>query len=183
MASNSGKTIKTTDLRGLFIYQEKKRTVYYDIFNKSGYILNNAEIKNYLMYSGRYSGMALVGCLLYYMTGNVPLAVGVAVAGLIILEIVFRKAFLHKLPEIRNYERPEKQKYVDYVAENESLTRMGLILLATVLLVAVLIYNIMTGVYKDQLSVIISYLVIAGAAVFFVLNVIAVFKKLKMEKK
>ena len=127
MASNSGKTIKTTDLRGLFIYQEKKRTVYYDIFNKSGYILNNAEIKN--------------------------------------------------------YDRPEKQKYVDYVAENESLTRMGLILLATVLLVAVLIYNIMTGVYKDQLSVIISYLVIAGAAVFFVLNVIAVFKKLKMEKK
>ena len=83
-----------------------------------------------------------------------------------------------QLPEITAYERPKKQSYVDSIATDETVTRIILLIVIGVLLAFMLIYNIATGVYKDQLSVIMSYMVIAGAIVLTVLHGIALIKKL-----
>ncbi|MBE6104277.1 MAG: hypothetical protein E7193_05220 [Erysipelotrichaceae bacterium] len=184
MANSVGRnTMKASDLRGVSIYQEKKRTVYYDVLNKNGYIINNAEVKNYMLFSNRHTAIALGAVVIYYLTNNVVLSVGLGIAALIATEIVFRKTFLHKLPEITAYERPKKQSYVDSIATDETVTRIILLIVIGILLAFMLIYNIATGVYKDQLSVIMSYMVIAGAIVLTVLHGIALIKKLTNKNK
>ena len=76
MANSVGRnTMKASDLRGVSIYQEKKRTVYYDVLNKNGYIINNAEVKNYMLFSNRHTAIALGAVVIYYLTNNVVLSV------------------------------------------------------------------------------------------------------------
>ena len=135
MANSVGRnTMKASDLRGVSIYQEKKRTVYYDVLNKNGYIINNAEVKNYMLFSNRHTAIALGAVVIYYLTNNVVLSVGLGIAALIATEIVFRKTFLHKLPEITAYERPKKQSYVDSIATDETVTRIILLIVIGILL-------------------------------------------------
>ncbi len=184
MANSIGRnTMKASDLRGVSIYQEKKRTVYYDVLTKSGYVINNAEVRNYMLFSNRHTAIILGAVVIYYLSNNVVLSVGLGIAALVVVEFIFRKAFLHKLPEIKAYNRPKKQSYVDSIAADETVTRIILLLVIGVLLAFMLIYNIATGVYKDQLSVIMSYIVIAGAIVLTVLHGIALIKKLTNKNK
>ncbi len=184
MANSIGRnTMKASDLRGVSIYQEKKRTVYYDVLTKSGYVINNAEVRNYMLFSNRHTAIILGAVVIYYLSNNVVLSVGLGIAALVAVEFIFRKAFLHKLPEIKAYNRPKKQSYVDSIAADETVTRIILLLVIGVLLAFMLIYNIATGVYKDQLSVIMSYIVIAGAIVLTVLHGIALIKKLTNKNK
>ncbi len=184
MANSIGRnTMKASDLRGVSIYQEKKRTVYYDVLTKSGYVINNAEVRNYMLFSNRHTAIILGAVVIYYLSNNVVLSVGLGIAALVAVEFIFRKAFLHKLPEIKAYNRPKKQSYVDSIAADETVTRIILLLVIGVLLAFMLIYNIATGVYEDQLSVIMSYIVIAGAIVLTVLHGIALIKKLTNKNK
>lgn len=183
MAQNVGRgNIKTTDLTGLFLYQEKKRTVYYDIFTKNGYIINNAEARTYMLWSTRYSTLLLIGCLIFYATNNLLLSILTPIAGIGIAEFVFRKAFLYKLPEIKNYKRPEKAGYIDETAEKESYFRIILLILSGFLLAFIIGSNINSGVYKDQLSVVVGYVVAFGALFVAMLNVVALIKKLKNKR-
>ncbi len=184
MANSVGRnTMRASDLRGVSIYQEKKRTVYYDMFTKSGYVINNAEVRNYMLFSNRHTAIALGAVVIYYLTNNVVLSVVAGIAALVIMELVFRKTFLQKLPEIKNYQRPHKQSYVDSIATDETVTRILLLILIGVLLAFMLIYNIATGIYKDQLSVIMSYMVVVGAVILTVLHTIALIKKLTNRNK
>jgi protein-S-isoprenylcysteine O-methyltransferase Ste14 len=64
-----------------------------------------------------------------------------------------------------------------------TVTRIILLIVIGILLAFMLIYNIATGVYKDHLSVIMSYMVITGAIVLTLLHGIALIKKLTNKNK
>lgn len=181
MAQNVGRggNIRSADLNGINLYQEKKRTVYYDIFTKNGYIINNAEARTYLLFSARYALAALVGCLVYYINNNLVVCLAVGLAVLVVLEVLFRKTYLYKLPEIKNYQRPKKAGYIAETAEKESYLRIVLLIICGVLLALMIASNTRNGVYKDQLSVVLAYVVTFGALFVAMLNVVALFKKLR----
>lgn len=181
MAQNVGRggNIRSADLNGVNLYQEKKRTVYYDIFTKNGYIINNAEARTYLLYSARYATAALIGCLVFYINNNLLICLGVALAVLVVLEVLFRKTYLYKLPEIKNYQRPAKAGYIAETAEKESYLRIILLIVCGVLLAVMIGMNTKNGVYKDQLSVVLAYVVTFGALFVAMLNVVALIKKIR----
>ena len=89
MANSIGRnTMKASDLRGVSIYQEKKRTVYYDVLTKSGYVINNAEVRNYMLFSNRHTAIILGAVVIYYLSNNVVLSVGLGIAALIAVEFI-----------------------------------------------------------------------------------------------
>ena len=171
-------TLFASDLTGMRIFQEKKRTVYYDIFNRNGYIITNAETRKYVGWSARYSAMGLIGCLVYYLSRNLVAGVIVGLAGVIILEYLFRKLFLHKLPEIKGYKPAKKPGYIDETAQGESYFKIILLIIAGILMMLMMGMNIKSQ-KMDTITLVLSYVVMYGSAFLAVMNAIALYRKIR----
>ncbi len=177
--SPRGNNIRSADLNGMMLYQEKKRTVYYDIFTKNGYIINNAEARTYLLYSARYAMAALIACAVYYATNNLVAMLLSGIAAVAVSEVLFRKAFLYKLPLIKNYDRPKKPGYIQEMSDNESYFKIILLIIVGILLAVMISLNNRNGVYKDTLSVVLAYVITFGALFVSMMNLVVLFRKMR----
>lgn len=94
---------------GMNIYSDRYgNTVYYNIFNKVGYIISKDYEQKFRVLYNRYSIIIVVLILLgdYFKTLENTLIVG-AIA-LILVEMYFRMHFLKKLKSIENFKREHK---------------------------------------------------------------------------
>ena len=171
--------VSSNQLNGMMLYHEPKRTVYYDIFSKKGYIINNAEAREYLLYSTRYSGMGLLGFFIFYATNNLVVSLVCAVVGLVLLEVLFRFKFLYKLPSINNYKRPKKAGYVAETAERDSYFKIILLIVCGILFALMIGSYMSNGLYDTTLTTILAYALVYGSLFISMLNVLALFKKIK----
>ena len=85
--------------------------------------------------------------------------------------------FMHKQPDPAA--RRKKAGYIAETAEKESYLRIVLLIICGVLLALMIASNTRNGVYKDQLSVVLAYVVTFGALFVAMLNVVALFKKFR----
>lgn len=119
------KQLKASDLKGLFIYQDKKHgTIYYDIFTHNGYILTASDTSTYTM-SAIFIPAAIV---IFYVliTFNVPTVIGIiiSVVAFIIMQVIYRFKFLYKLPCISNYQRTKRNGLSETLANNCTKVRL-----------------------------------------------------------
>lgn len=162
--------IKTSDLNGLFIYQDPKSgTVYYDILTKKGYVLTTSDIKTYTIYSSMFSLCLLLSMGLTYFA-NIKLTTALIIFVLLYIgsELLFRFAFFYKLPEADNFKPFKRDSIITMFAKKLSVQRLiVLIILLVALVILMPIYANMSNFTGLELYItyIIEALLIAGTII------------------
>lgn len=140
---------KAKELNGLFIYQDKYHgTVYYDIFTKNGYILSNDDIRYYTL---SVAFIPLTVALFYFTTQfkiDTYISLLISLGFYIIVQLIFRFAFLYKLPCVENYNKERNENIFDNLISNYSKQRLLLIIIFLAALTVVTLIYILINNFK-----------------------------------
>ena len=94
---------KASELRGLSIYQDpKKGTIYYDWLTRKGYQLTSSDVGTYSL-SQSFLPVAIVLAygLYRFFSMDIKNAIIGGIIGYLVMKLIYRFAFLNKLPFIR----------------------------------------------------------------------------------
>ena len=111
---------KNIDLAGMNIYLNASgNTVYYNIFDKKGYIVGNKVEQKFRLFYYRYFMIITLLVLLgdYFKSFENTLLVGGIMS--ILVEIYFRKIFLKQLKPIDNFKRDRKVNKLEMIVKNK----------------------------------------------------------------
>ena len=170
--------LKASELNGLFIYHDQKKgTIFYDIFTKKAFIITTSDVQKYLVYASMFPACILISFgLMSLFSLSLPDMVILFVALMILSETLFRFFFFYKLPEVKNWKPAERTNIVSYLENNYSSTRLTVLIILLLALAAV----IPAYTYVEKLEGIgfyLNYLMAAAAIVFAVIVGIALFRK------
>lgn len=107
-------------LSGSNIYLDRYGdTVYYNIFNKNGYIVSKKIEQKFRLFYYRYSIIFIVMILLgdYFHSLQNTLLVGGA--AIVLVELYFRKFFLNKLKVIKDFKRERKTSILESIVNSK----------------------------------------------------------------
>lgn len=173
------KVQKAKDLKGLFIYQDEHHgTVYFDIFSRNGYVLTSKDVRWYTL-----SIMFLpVAIILFYFalqfTSNFAMALVIAIGFYIACLIIYRFAFLYKLPCVENYNITKRKGIVENLSKNYSKQRLIVLIVMLVALFGLTIAYALTSGYEG----LILYGLWGLVAVTFIFLIIVILALIKKEK-
>ena len=137
---------KASELRGLSIYQDpKKGTIYYDWLTRKGYQLTSSDVGTYSL-SQSFLPVAIVLAygLYRFFSMDIKNAIIGGIIGYLVMKLIYRFAFLNKLPFIENYQRPDKGNIFKNAANTYSKIRLILLSVFAVALVGVTIAFVLT---------------------------------------
>ena len=138
------KKIKASELKGMNIYQDPKHgTVLYDWLTKKGYQLTSEDVR-WQQLSQAFLPVSVVivyACYALFKLEMIP-AIIVALIAYIVMRMIYRFKFLNSLPFVENYKRPDNGNIFKNTANNYSKTRLILLVVLAVALVAVTIVYI-----------------------------------------
>lgn len=167
---------KDIDLAGMNIYLNKSgNPVYYNIFDKKGYIVGHkVEHKFRLFYYRYFIIMALLILLGDYFKTFQNTILVTAFIGLAV-EIYFRTVFLKQLKSIDNFKREKKISKLEIIIKSNEKEKTIVKACAYILLSILIVINAMQQNY-NMVFVMISILVSLYAVYLAMLNSIAVSK-------
>lgn len=167
---------KDIDLAGMNIYLNKSgNPVYYNIFDKKGYIVGHkVEHKFRLFYYRYFIIMALLILLGDYFKTFQNTILVTAFMGLAV-EIYFRTVFLKQLKSIDNFKREKKISKLEIIIKSNEKEKTIVKACAYILLSILIVINAMQQNY-NMVFVMISILVSLYAVYLAMLNSIAVSK-------
>ena len=176
--------IKATDLSGRNIYIDNRgRVVYSDMLTKDGYIITNNDVGTFNIYSLRLAGAFIVAAIVAFMYGSemLPYALMGGLLFYVVASIFFYLRFLPTLPIIPNFEKPPHEPFIKETAKENS--RSAIIMT----IVAALLFSLIVGAAAlQQESVnfifIVDLIVLLASITFAVMNVAALFTRIRMEK-
>ena len=176
-------TKKNPRLFGLHIYTDDKgRYVFYNIFNKTAYLLSAAEdIKKYTIFQTRLTLSIVVGFFVLNFFKMPILGVSLGVGIYVVMTVVFYTKFIANLAVAKNFDRKGQDSFLMRYLAPMSNTR---IMLAVVLLVAIsllIIVNVKINDF-DQLTIILNYIISGIAAIAAIILLVAYIVKLRTEK-
>lgn len=180
MTNKKHRSIASVNDRNL--HHDGKNYIYADIFTGNrGYILTSNDTEKFAFFSSRYALALSVGVLLFFITNKTLLAIVLAIAVCIGSEIAFRTTFLSKLPMIENYNRPKAKSIVDNLIDKQSKIRL---ILMSIFLAGIIVLIPINTKYQGYEGVLLycNYLIMAGMAIYEIFVLIALIKKIKMEK-
>lgn len=129
-----------TKIVGFNIYKnDKNQNIYYNRFNKKGYLIDDKHINEFNLYNKRYF-LAIAGAiLLSSFTNKVILSIFVAIILIIFTEFWFYRNFLPKLTQFENFKTNIRINIISQIKDSHS---KGKLLLKTFLFIAfgVLLY-------------------------------------------
>ena len=179
MATKGRKTLEMQPEKavgGIHVYQDdKNRFVYYNVFNKTAYILTDHE-KEFRTYSQRFV-LGLVAVILTYLF-DIPflfcIVIGVIAYGL--MEIKFRK-FLSRLPQIPGFVPKKRTSAVEKEAAQD-FKKIVLKAILTFLLGILLIINADMQKYTGMILYL-NWILSISAFALCVIEIRALFTKRK----
>ena len=167
--------MKASELNGLFIYHDQKKgTIFYDIFTKRAFIITSSDVQKYLVYTSMLPISILLSfsLLSIFKTGFL-FAILLFLVLFITSEVYFRKTYFYRLPELENW-KPQKKSLIAYLQENYSVRRLLLLVLMLLLLCGLIVLYAqnrqMTGI-NLYASYLIAFLCLA-AALFIILAIL-----------
>lgn len=170
------------NIYGMNIYSNRYGdTVYYNIFNKAGYIVSKDYEQKFRVLYNRYSIIVVVLILLgdYFKTLENTLIMG-AIA-LALTEIYFRMCFLKKLKIIENFKRANKMSKLHQTIKQGEKDKTVMKALAYIAFGVLLIINALQQNFNT------AFIALSGIAALYsfysgILNVVA-FTKMKPTTK
>ena len=170
--------MKASELNGLFIYHDQKKgTIFYDIFTKRAFIITSSDVQKYLVYTSMLPVCILVsfGIMSVFSMGLSDMVI-LFIALLILTEALFRFFFFYRLPEVKNWKPGEKMNFISYLEDNYSTSRLTL--LVVLLIALVLVIPLYTYVEEMKgLEFYLNYLIALVAAALAVIVIIALIRK------
>ena len=100
-----------SELNGMSIYHDEKRTVYAPFFTKKAYIITEKNVNDYIVYIQGYLLGLLVFSLSYIITKNLLLSALLGLLFIISTIVVFYLSFIRKANVIENYNKKEKDSF------------------------------------------------------------------------
>ncbi|MBQ6125539.1 MAG: hypothetical protein IJI77_00730 [Erysipelotrichaceae bacterium] len=170
--------MKASELNGLFIYHDQKKgTIFYDIFTKRAFIITTSDVQKYLVYTSMFPACILISFgVMSLLSLNLVDMMIMFIALMILSESLFRFFFFYKLPEVKNWKPEKKETVVSYLENNYSSARLTLLTVLLIALAAVIpLYT-----YIEEMKGIeyyLNYLIAAIALVFAVIVIIALVRK------
>lgn len=151
--------------------------VYYNIFNKNGYIISKQMEQKFKIFYYRYSIIFIFMVLMgdYFKSLQNTFLVGIVVT--VLVEIYFRRIFLNKLKVIKNFKRERKTSKLESIVNSKEKEKIVMKACAYALLSVLLIINAI----QQNFNVLFLTLSILGAlySIYIgVINVIA-FRRIK----
>ena len=163
-----------TNLAGTNLYLDiYGNTVYYNIFDKNGYIVSKETEQKFRLLYYRYSiliiGLVLLGD--YFKSLTNTLLVGIGVASLV--ELYFRFGFLKKLKVIKNFKRDKKVSKLQSIINTKQKEKIIMKAVAYVLLSVLIVinaiqenYNIVFMALSGIIAICSSYSAVLNAVAF-----------------
>lgn len=167
---------KNIDLAGMNIYLNTSgNTVYYNVFDKKGYIVSHKVEQKFRMFYYRYFLIIAILVLLgdYFKTFGNTLLVGIVAA--IAAEVYFRSVFLKKLKSIENFKRDRKVSKIENIVRGNEKEKAIMKACAYVVLGVLIVINAIQQNY-NLAFMILSVLVAIYAVYSAVINGIAISK-------
>ena len=170
--------MKASELNGLFIYHDQKKgTIFYDIFTKRAFIITTSDVQKYLVYTSMFPACILISFgVMSLLSLNLVDMMIMFIALMILSESLFRFFFFYKLPEVKNWKPEKKETVVSYLENNYSSARLTLLTVLLIALAAVIpLYT-----YIEEMKGIeyyLNYLIAAIALVFALIVIIALVRK------
>lgn len=133
---------KNIDLAGMNIYLNTSgNTVYYNVFDKKGYIVGYNIQQKFRLFYYRYFMITTLMVLLgdYFKTFETTLLVGGVAA--IVVEVYFRGVFLKQLKSIDNFKRDKKVNKLEMIIKNSEKEKTIMKACAYVLLSILIVIN------------------------------------------
>lgn len=151
--------------------------VYYNIFNKNGYIISKQMEQKFKIFYYRYSIIFIFMVLMgdYFKSLQNTFLVGIVVT--VLVEIYFRLIFLNKLKVIKNFKRERKTSKLESIVNSKEKEKIVMKACAYALLSVLLIINAI----QQNFNVLFLTLSILGAlySIYIgIINVIA-FRRIK----
>ena len=139
--SSKKKKISPSDLNGISIYHEEKRTVYSPFFSKKAYIINENNAGQYVSYIQGYL-IALIIFVVSYIIYRKPLIpVLLTLMFMASTIFIFYRNFLSKANTIDDYKKPKRASFAIRQASSLSQEEIWTIIIASPLLAAAIMYN------------------------------------------
>ncbi|MDU5106905.1 MAG: hypothetical protein E6241_09305 [Clostridium sp.] len=115
--------------------------VYYNIFDKNGYIISKQMENKFRLLYYRYYIICIVIILLgnYFHTWQNTLLVGIG--AVVLVELYFRLSFLKKLKVIKNFKREKKTSLMESIINSKEKERVIMKAIAYILLSILVIIN------------------------------------------
>lgn len=166
------------NLAGNNIYLDRYGdTVYYNIFDKNGYIVSKQMEQKFKMFYHRYSIIFIIMILLgdYFKSLQNTFLVGLG--AIVLVELYFRFMFLKKLKVIKSFKRERKTSKLESITNSKEKEKTVMKACAYALLSILLIINAL----QQNFNVLFLILSVSGAIYSFyiaIINIIA-FSKIK----
>ncbi|KLE17164.1 hypothetical protein [Clostridium sp. C8] len=115
--------------------------VYYNIFNKNGYIISKQMEQKFKIFYYRYSIIFIFMVLMgdYFKSLQNTFLIGIVVT--VLVEIYFRTIFLNKLKVIKNFKRERKTSKLESIVNSKEKEKIVMKACAYALLSVLLILN------------------------------------------
>lgn len=167
---------KDINLAGTNIYLNRAgNTVYYNVFDKKGYIVGHKIEQKFRLFYYRYFIVIALLVLLgdYFKTfGNTLLVGAVAV---VITEFYFRKVFLKKLKSINDFKRERKVSKIEMIIKSEEKEKTVMKICAYIVLSVLIVINAIQQNYNSAFMIL-SILAAVYAVYSAVINGVAISK-------
>ena len=168
-----------TNLAGSNLYLDiYGNTVYYNIFDKNGYIVSKEVEQKFRLFYYRYSIIIIVLILLgdYFKSLQNTLIVGIGAVALV--EIYFRVIYLKKLKVLKNFKRDKKVSKLEVIAKSKEKEKIIMKACAYILLSILIVLNAI----QEKFNII--FIVLSGIVAIYsiysaVINILAINKMKK----
>ena len=131
-----------TNLAGSNLYLDiYGNTVYYNVFDKNGYIVSKEVEQKFRLLYYRYSIIVIVFILFgdYFKSLQNTFIVGIGVIALV--EVYFRGIYLKKLKVIKNFKRDKKVSKLELMVRSKEKEKIVMKACAYILLSALIVIN------------------------------------------
>jgi len=124
-------------IRGISMYvDERNRDIYYDIFTKNGYIIDEKRAKKFNMFKNRFILVFMGAVLAVNFVFDLTMTIIISILALAALEYSFRFKFLTHCTMIPNFKKGKRAVFDEHEDKPKEILRIILYLLFAVLIVA-----------------------------------------------
>lgn len=166
------------NLNGNNIYLDRQvNTIYYNVFNKNGYIISKQMEQKFRIFYYRYSIIFIFMILLGDYFNTVLNTFLVGFGSIVLVELYFRFIFLKKLKVVKNFKREDKISRLESIIKSKEKEKTIMKACAYALLSVLITINAVQQNF-NELFLAVSILVAIYSFYIGIINIIA-FSKMK----
>ena len=171
-----------SEIRGISIYHDGKRTVYAPFYSKKGYIMTESNTKHYINYMIGYIAAVVALEFAVIFTKNTPLSIGIALLVLIINFVSFYFNFLRKAAVIENYPRNKKDNFIIRQAKELEYDRIYTLIVCCILLIVIFYFYALWQKLEGIYLYIVVFIAVASV-IYLIINIAILICKRNMDGK